>query len=94
MKLQTIISTKHHTVGLATVTEKENVKRIPGYFNKDLIKEAVEKYFNLFGERDISISYASDEKAAMLLFRPDETKDIFVCIAGKSEPRDDVEDDF
>lgn len=86
MKVERIITTKHDTVGLVTATGLEKTVRVPGYFNKDLIKEAVDKYFDLFGSRDISLFIANDgEGAAMLMFRPDENKDVFVCIAGKSE---------
>jgi len=99
MNLEKIISTKFNTVGLVKVTEKNELKRIPGFFNKECIKEAVDKYFDLFGNRDISLYFkegdeGGNQNVSILLFRPDDDKDLFVAIAGKTEKRENVEDDF
>jgi hypothetical protein len=77
-----------HTVGIVKVG-REGLKRIPGYFNKEKLEEML-PLFDLFQRRDMAVFYrdgvgSNSEGASLLLIAPDEDKDVFIAVAGRSE---------
>ena len=87
MKIDVKFQNRDHTVGIVSAPERNKMKRIPGYFNKELFEDWI-KLFNLFGVRDMALYYYEDESmqnSAILLLCPDEEKDTYICVAGKTE---------
>ena len=78
-----------HTVGIIKITEKKDLKRLAGYFNKNLLVEMID-LFDLFEVRDMAVFYNEKEDAngipaSLLLLCPNEEKDTFIAVAGKPE---------
>jgi len=86
MKIVELFTNKGHSVGIVRVTESERkeMKRVVGYFNKELLREMTE-LFELFEIRDMPLYFYERDGAALLLFSPNEKKDIYISVAGKTE---------
>jgi len=87
MKFKTILSDSGNRIGIIKYSGKNDSKPIKGYFDKQLLKDLVNKYFDMFPEQDISISFLEGEDmgASMLQFWPDQDKKVAIAISGKSE---------
>jgi len=87
MAPKTIFANRDSTVGIVKITDRHEIKRLDGYFNKELLKELV-ALFEVFEKRDMAVYYmrdASSAGASILLLCPNEEKDIFLAVAGKTE---------
>ena len=82
--IKTLFQNTDHTVGIVKHTDRNKLRRIPGYFNKEYLEELT-KLFGLFERRDMSLYVLEEEKGSMLLLCPDDDKDIYLCVTGKSE---------
>lgn len=87
MNLKTMFSNRGNTVGILKIADRHELKRLDGYFNKELLHELVD-LFEVFEKRDMAVYYTrdvSDSGASILLLCPNEDKDIFLAVAGKTE---------
>jgi hypothetical protein len=87
MNIKTMFSNRGNTVGILKIPDRSELKRLDGYFNKELLKELTE-LFEVFEKRDMAVYYtrdASSAGASILLLCPNEENDIFLAIAGKTE---------
>lgn len=87
MNIKTMFSNRDLTVGVVKVPNRNDLKRLDGYFNKELLKELVD-LFEIFDKRDMAVYYMRDSSSAgasILLLCPNEEKDIFLAVAGKTE---------
>lgn len=79
-----ILVNKDNTLGIIRAEHPEKLTRIAGYFNTDFMKDLI-PIFKLCDTRDMALYFSEKDGAAILLFRPDETKDIFFTVVGKTE---------
>ena len=87
MNIKTMFSNRGNTVGILKITDRHELKRLDGYFNKELLKDLVD-LFEVFEKRDMTVYYtrdASSAGASILLLCPNEDKDLFLAVAGKTE---------
>lgn len=84
---KTMFANRDNTVGIIKISDRHELKRLDGYFNTELLKNLVD-LFEVFEKRDMAVYYMRDSSSAgasILLLRPDEEKDIFLAVAGKTE---------
>jgi hypothetical protein len=86
MNFDTLVSNDDHITGIIQAKNDKKMTTLPGFFSKKYLKSIV-NYLELFPEDDISVSFVVDDNrvSSLLLFRPNEKKNIFVGMAGKTE---------
>lgn len=86
MKIEELFTNKGHSVGIVKISgdERKFMKPCVGYFNKELLKELTE-LFDLFDRRDMKLYFFERDEATILLLSPDEDKDVFLSVAGKTD---------
>lgn len=88
---KTLIQNKSHTVGVVKVIDPTKVRKIVGYWDKNLLKEVMD-VLDTFEYRDFEISVVEDAElgASILLLKSPNLKDesIYVAIAGKTEAQE------
>lgn len=58
MMINPIVGNSEGTIGICTTgPDRSESTRIAGYFDKVLLKEAIDKYFDLFPNRDFEIRF-------------------------------------
>ena len=86
MEKEVIKANRTNTVGIIKINKTGgNVTKIPGYFNKKLLKKAL-KYLKSIKVQDISIAIKKDgnKESAMIIFYAGDWKYPCVCVAGKT----------
>ncbi len=75
-----------NTVGIISIEDRGegDLIRLNGFFNKELLKELTE-LFDLFERRDMAVYFYQKEGSSLLLLCPDENKNVFLSVAGRSE---------
>ena len=86
--VKTLYQNAAHTVGIVRLKPDAKPRKLEGYWNKDLLLEAIEA-LDLFEYRDFEVWVIEDTsgEASLLLFKSAKAvnEDVFVAVAGKSE---------
>ena len=85
--VKTLFQNKDNTVGVVRLTEsgKARVRKLPGFWNKKLLMDAVEA-LDIFEYRDVEIRVLEESDSSLLLIRhPHSNDDVYIAVAGKTE---------
>jgi thioredoxin-related protein len=68
-------------------SKKSKLEEIPGYFNKQYLKEIV-KYLDSFEEQSVAISFKPDKKSkiSLLIISPYKKSDVALAVCGRTLP--------
>jgi len=82
-----LFQNKDSTVGIVRLTEsgKARVRKLPGFWNKKLLIDAIEA-LDILEHRDVEIRVLEESDSSLLLIRhPYSNDDVYIAVAGKTE---------
>ena len=87
-QVKTLYQNAAHTVGIIRLNPDTKTYKLAGYWNKELLQEAMDS-LDLLEYRDVEVVVIEDKElgASILLLRSPKSshEDVYVAVAGKSE---------